>query len=168
MTDLADDDNHRIKGTWHSTPSSALSPFTGNGSRWQHHPSRNPFHVACSPLSHPPPHTKYTATSQDTEPALGIGHHTVALSMSSGCTANHSDKHVKPGHPARSLPPHFEDYDDADHHVLYKTVEGVTKSSQDTKVSSLGIQTSLPTMGFGRQWAIDTSEKKMAIFHLKN
>lgn len=41
---------------------------------------------------------------------------------------------VKPGHPARSLPPHFEDYDDADHHVLYKTVEGVTKSTQDTTV----------------------------------
>jgi hypothetical protein len=41
---------------------------------------------------------------------------------------------VKPGNPARSLPPHFEDYDDADHHVLYKTVEGVTKSTQDTTV----------------------------------
>lgn len=42
---------------------------------------------------------------------------------------------VKPGNPARSLPPHFEDYDDADHHVLYKTVEGVTKSTQDTTVT---------------------------------
>lgn len=41
---------------------------------------------------------------------------------------------VKPGNPARSLPPHFEDYDDADHHVLYKTVEGVTKSTQDKTV----------------------------------
>jgi hypothetical protein len=30
---------------------------------------------------------------------------------------------VKPGNPARSLPPHFEDYDDADHHVLYKTIK---------------------------------------------
>ncbi|XP_076075283.1 uncharacterized protein LOC143046148 [Mytilus galloprovincialis] len=42
---------------------------------------------------------------------------------------------VKPGHPARSLPPHFEDYDDADHHVLYKTVEGATKSSKSNVVT---------------------------------
>lgn len=44
---------------------------------------------------------------------------------------------VKPGHHARSLPPHFEDYGDADHHTFYKTVEGVAKSSHDTRVSTI-------------------------------
>lgn len=57
---------------------------------------------------------------------------------------------VKPGHPARSLPPHFEDYHDADadHHVLYKTLEGVTKSSQETAVTI-----TLPKLStFSKDW----------------
>ncbi|KAK3091891.1 hypothetical protein FSP39_023479 [Pinctada imbricata] len=35
---------------------------------------------------------------------------------------------VQPGDPATSLPRHFEEYEDADHHVLYKTVEEVKRS----------------------------------------
>lgn len=40
-----------------------------------------------------------------------------------------------PGQPAASLPPNFEDYEDEDHHVLYKTVEEIRRTrNSDTSV----------------------------------
>ena len=36
-----------------------------------------------------------------------------------------------PGQQAPSLPRQFEDYNDAEHHILYKTVEEVKRSKSD-------------------------------------
>lgn len=35
---------------------------------------------------------------------------------------------IQPGNPSTSLPRHVEEYDDADHHILYKTVEEVQQA----------------------------------------
>ncbi|XP_061181672.1 nuclear receptor coactivator 4-like isoform X2 [Saccostrea echinata] len=49
---------------------------------------------------------------------------------------------VQPGNPSTSLPKHVEEYEDAEHHVLYKTVEEVHQS----KMSNACIDVKIPKL----------------------
>ncbi|OWF50602.1 nuclear receptor coactivator 4-like [Mizuhopecten yessoensis] len=49
---------------------------------------------------------------------------------------------MDPRSPAASLPPHFEDYDDAEHHILYKTVEEI----KHAKTNSRNIDVHIPKL----------------------
>ncbi|XP_060076499.1 nuclear receptor coactivator 4-like [Ylistrum balloti] len=49
---------------------------------------------------------------------------------------------MDPRSPAASLPPHFEDYDDAEHHILYKTVEEI----KHAKTNSHNIDVHIPKL----------------------
>lgn len=49
---------------------------------------------------------------------------------------------VSPGNPSSSLPRHFEDYEDADHHILYKTIEEVSR----TKSADSCVYVSVPKL----------------------
>lgn len=49
---------------------------------------------------------------------------------------------MDPRSPAASLPPHFEDYDDAEHHILYKTVEEI----KHAKTKSRDIDVHIPKL----------------------
>lgn len=49
---------------------------------------------------------------------------------------------VSPGNPSSSLPRHFEEYEDADHHILYKTIEEVSR----TKSADSCVYVSVPKL----------------------
>lgn len=49
---------------------------------------------------------------------------------------------MAPNHPAPSLPKQFEDYNDAEHHILYKTVEEINRS----KTSEPCVQVNIPKL----------------------
>ncbi|XP_056020117.1 nuclear receptor coactivator 4-like isoform X2 [Ostrea edulis] len=49
---------------------------------------------------------------------------------------------IQPGNPSTSLPRHVEEYDDADHHILYKTVEEV----QQARAPSSQIDVKIPKL----------------------
>lgn len=49
---------------------------------------------------------------------------------------------VDHGHPSTCLPRHFEDYEDGEHHVLYKTLEAVNRANTidgSVSISSFGL-----------------------------
>ncbi|KAL5018868.1 hypothetical protein ScPMuIL_004590 [Solemya velum] len=65
-----------------------------------------------------------------------------------------------PGKPSASLPPHFEDYEDEDHHVLYKTVEEIKR----TRTSDASVLVNIPKLSPSPDlWLAKPTEKNTAV-----